>query len=93
MNRSDEVEASLVRNHNEYKALSSAIRDIFNELILITSEDKQYLLFELEEKKNEQSSLIMDSLYKQGVLDGITLSHRSGGIFGTRNPREDSLYD
>jgi hypothetical protein len=90
MNRSDEVGTSLVRNHNEYKALSSAIRDIFNELILITSEDKQYLLFELDEKKNEQSSLNMDSLYKQGVL---TLSHRLGGIFGTRNPREDSLYD
>jgi hypothetical protein len=73
--------------------LSSAIRDIFKELALITAEEKQYLLYEFEEKKNEQSSLIMDSLYKQGVLDGITLSHRLGGTFGMCTPRGDNLYD
>jgi hypothetical protein len=49
--------------------------EAFTELSRIT-------VFEFEEKKNEQSSLIMGALYKQGVLDGICLSRQLGKAVG-----------
>ena len=80
--RSDEVCNFIWRSHDKYQELSQETMNKIAELLAQLPGGQKDLLYDYEEKKNEQIALMIELIYDQGVKDGICIKNKYKKIRG-----------
>lgn len=74
--RTDEVSNWVSVNHADYRELSKGVRSSLAQLFENLPTAKHHLIFEYEEKTNQQMVIIGEQLYRQGLMDGLAFRNR-----------------
>ena len=74
--RSDELSNFICRSNSRYQKLSHDTKNRINELLAKLHGGQKDLLYEYEEKKNEQIALMVELIYDQGLKDGIYIKSK-----------------
>lgn len=72
--RSDDISGEICCSNRDYMALNMQLDEMQKEFTQELTEKAQRLTLKIEELQTNQSSIMFDGLYKQGLLDGIRIA-------------------
>jgi hypothetical protein len=80
--RTGEIEQEIYSNNQRYQELTTEICEVQQELTDNLSPQLQFLVDRYYDAENEQDCIVSETMYRQGLIDGIKLTGMIHKFFG-----------
>lgn len=78
--RTEEIGSNVLKQNAKYQELSKELQALFQEIFKVVPLEQHSILFAYEEKEQAQLALVVEMMYKQGLIDGVYLNRRWAGM-------------
>ncbi|TDF94408.1 hypothetical protein [Paenibacillus piri] len=78
--RTEEIGSNVLKQDAGYQELSKELQFLLKEIFKCVPIDRHPVIFAYEEKEQAQLALVVEIMYKQGLIDGVYLNRRLSGV-------------
>ncbi|WP_249860360.1 hypothetical protein [Paenibacillus konkukensis] len=78
--RTEEIGSSVLKQDAGYRELSEELQSLLKEIFKYVPVDRHPIIFSYEEKEQAQMALVIEMMYKRGLIDGVYLNRRLSGV-------------